>query len=251
MAKAGKLTKEKFGFSGPVDAPLFQKPPFYYRGVESIVVLYETEEEAALALLPEGLEISSPVTVSITLFNAPFTTLGPYRSAIVRLHCLWKGMPKGYVCYQIVTGDAAMAAGREVWGYPKKLGHVELTKEEQVFVAAVERPRNHRICTATVRPEVPLDQGAIASLAATLRPPAVCLKVVPSPVEGEGPSLAQLVESGGSANVSELWQGTGSLHFDAPSAIDPWHRLIVKRLIGTYYSKYDSVLTYGSVLKTY
>ena len=247
----GRVTREELGFSAPVDAPLFQKPPFYYRGVETITVLYETDQEAALALLPEGLEISSPATVSMSVFTAPFTTLGPYSSAIVRLNCLWQGQPKGYVCYQIVTGDAAMSAGREVWGYPKKLGHVELIKEHQVLTALVERPRGLRICTAIVRPEAPLDEDAIASLATTLRRPTVCLKVIPSPVEGEGPALAQLVESGGSATVTELWQGTGSVSFDTLSAIDPWHRLAVKRVTGAYYSKSDSVLTYGSVLRTY
>jgi len=77
------------------------------------------------------------------------------------------------------------------------------------------------------------------------------LKIIPSPIEGEGPSIAQLVESGGSSNVTELWQGTGSIHFDMPSPIDPWHKLVVKRVIGSYFSKYDTVLTCGAVLKTY
>ncbi len=251
MPNTGKLTKENFGYSEPVHAPLFPKPPFYYRGVESMVILYETEEEAALALVPEGLEIPSPATVSITVFSAPFTTLGPYNSAMVRINCLWQGQPKGYVCYQIVTGDAAMAAGREIWGYPKKLGYVEFTKENQLLTAAVERPNAHRLCTVAVRPEVPIDQENISSLSATLRPPNVCLKVIPSPIEGEGPLIAQLVESGGSTNVIELWQGTGSIHFETPSPIDPWYQLVVKRIIGSYYSKYDTVLTCGSVLKTY
>ncbi len=251
MANTGKMTKKSFGFSGPADAPLFQKPPFHYRGVESMIILYETEEEAALALLPEGLEIALPATVNINIFSAPFTTLGSYNSAMIRINCLWQGQPKGYVCYQIVTGDAAMAAGREIWGYPKKLGHVKFTKENQMLTATVERPRAYRLCTASVRPEVPLDEKHIASLSPTLRPPNVCLKIIPSPEEAEGCSIAQLVESGGSTRITELWQGTGSIHFDTPSPMDPWNKLVVKRVIGSYFSRYDTVLTYGSVLKTY
>ena len=144
-----------------------------------------------------------------------------------------------------------MAAGREIWGYPKKLGTVHFTKENQMLTATVERPSAHRLCTATVRPEAPMNEEAIASLSPNLRPPNVCLKVIPSPIEGEGPSIAQLVESGGSSSVTELWQGTGSIHFDMPSPIDPWHKLVVKRVIGSYFCKYDTVLTCGSVLKTY
>ena len=111
MAKKGKLKMERLGYSGPQNAPLFQKPPYYYQGVESITVYYETDEEAALELLPEDLELYTPATVRLSVFRAPFTTLGGYSAALVVLHCLWQGQPKAFVCYQIVTGDAAMAAG--------------------------------------------------------------------------------------------------------------------------------------------
>ena len=77
MENTGKLSKKGFGYSGPVDAPLFQTPPFYYREVESMIILYETEAEAASALLPDGLELALPATVNVTVFRAPFTTLGP------------------------------------------------------------------------------------------------------------------------------------------------------------------------------
>ena len=250
MMKKGKLTKERMGYSGPQNAPLFQKPPFYYRNVEAVVVYYETDEEAALELLPEDLELQTPPVVGIRLFNAPFTTLGAYSAAVVQLGCLWQGQPKAFVCYQIVTGDAAMAAGREIWGYPKKLGHVEIAKETQLITATVERPRKVRLCTATIKPEEPMDEAAIASTVPQLGPN-VNLKVIPSGAEGEGPSLVQLIESGGSGSVREFWRGPGSLTFDYPSPIDPWHRLAVKKIIGVYYSVGDSVLSLGSVLKTY
>jgi acetoacetate decarboxylase len=216
-----------------------------------MMFLYETDEEAAQAIVPEGIEISSPATVNVTVFRAPFTTLGSYNSAMVRINCMWQGQPKGYVCYQIVTGDAAMAAGREIWGYPKKMGHVVFSKENQMITATVERPKGYRLCTASVRPEVPLDEECIVSLTPTLRPPNICLKVIPNPVEGEGHSVAQLIEPGGVTKIVELWRGTGLIHFDTPSPIDPWHKLVVKRIIGSYYSKFDTLLTYGSVLKNY
>jgi len=250
MKKTGKLTKDQLGFSEPQNAPLYQKPPFYYRGLECITVYYETVEQEALALLPEGLELATPPTVSIRFFRAPFTNLGAYDAALVQLRCLWDGKPKGFVCYQIVTTDAAMAAGREIWGYPKKLGHVEFGKENELFTAVVRRPREIRLCTATIRPEQPLSEEEIAALSAQGGPP-VCLKVIPSAVEGEGPSLVQLIESAGSIDIKEQWRGPGSFHFDDPSPVDPWYRLAVSRFIGSYYSIYDSVLALGSVLKTY
>ena len=250
MAKKGKLTKEKLGFSGPQNAPLFQKPPFYYRNVEAVTVFYETDEDAALELLPEDLELRTPPVVCIRIFDAPFTTLGAYSAAIIQLGCLWEGQPKAFVCYQIVTVDSAMAGGREIWGYPKKMGHVEIAKENQLITAIVERPRGIRLCTATIRPEEPMDEPAIVAEVPQLGPN-VNLKLIPNAAEGEGPSLVQLIESGCSGSVREFWRGTGSLTYDYPSPIDPWHRLAVKKIIGVYYSLGDSVLSLGPVLKTY
>ena len=42
MAKHGRLNLQKCGYSMPVDAPAFQKPPFYYRDTHSISVAFET-----------------------------------------------------------------------------------------------------------------------------------------------------------------------------------------------------------------
>ena len=89
MGKAGRLTKDKFGFSMPVDAPLFCKPPIYYKNVESMSFVYETDEEAAADILPEGLELTSPATASILFIKYPFSTLGPYEEAILGIACTW------------------------------------------------------------------------------------------------------------------------------------------------------------------
>ncbi|MBU0471318.1 MAG: acetoacetate decarboxylase family protein, partial [Nanoarchaeota archaeon] len=42
-------------------------PPIYYKNVEAISFAYETDEDAAADILPEGLELTSPATASLTL----------------------------------------------------------------------------------------------------------------------------------------------------------------------------------------
>ena len=65
MSKKGRLIKKNFGYSMPVDAPLYGKPPIYYKDVEGIFISYETDEDAAADMLPEGLELPSPATASV------------------------------------------------------------------------------------------------------------------------------------------------------------------------------------------
>lgn len=243
--RMGRLTKDKIGFSMPASAPLYQKPPFYYTNVESLVVVYETDEEAALELLPEGLELQSPPTAAIRVNSYPFSTFGAYNEIIIGIACLWQGEPRFYPPFVALDQDAPFAGGREIWGVAKKLAHIEFRKENELFMGSVERPRGNRLCTVIVKPESPLDVKSL------VWPPAIHLRVIPSPEEGQPPSLAELVELPNSTQAHEWWGGQGSVCFDSISEIDPWYRLKVKRIITASYSRLDLVLKYGKIIKRY
>ena len=64
MAREGRLTKDKFGYGMPVDAPLYAKPPIYYQDIRTISITYETDPDGALDMLPEGLMLPEPVAAS-------------------------------------------------------------------------------------------------------------------------------------------------------------------------------------------
>lgn len=244
VVRGGKLTRDRFAFSMPVDAPLYQSPPFYYRDTEGITIVYETDEEAALDLLPQGLELPLPATAGVTVVRYPFSTFGPYDEAILGLSCLWQGQPRSYVAHILVTTEPPLAAGREIWGYPKKLAHIELRKENDLILGVVERPRGLRLCTAVMRPQEPVELT-------DQRGGSIALRVIPSPEEGAGPSLAQLIDVASQRQVKAMWQGPGSVSFDTPSALDPWYKLPVRRVLRAYYTRSDLVLGHGSIVKTY
>ena len=46
----------------PVTAPAVQAPPFYYLSMEIILVDYRADEETALKMPPEGLELVEPAS---------------------------------------------------------------------------------------------------------------------------------------------------------------------------------------------
>src|SRR5699024_9424948 len=45
----------------------------------------------------------------------------------------------GYYLFEYEDDDAAVAAGRELWGYPKKLGHMTLEKTGDVIKGTASR----------------------------------------------------------------------------------------------------------------
>jgi len=247
MVRPGRLNKENTGFSMPVDAPLYCKPPIHYRDAESISFTYETDEEAVLDILPEGLEINSPPTATLLFIRYPFSTLGPYEETILGVHCLWQGRPRYYIAHIVLNTDAPLAAGREVWGFPKKLAQVTLEKEGDMIVGTMERPRGNRICTGVMRLEVPVEVVDVSAESAST----MALRVIPSPEEGAEPSLMELIEIPPNSKTKEAWQGPGFAEFNSTSTLDPWHRIGVKKLLTAVYRRYDQILEYGKIVKRY
>jgi len=252
MAKQGLLKKSQFGPSMPVTAPAVQAPPFYYRNMEMIIVDYRTDEEETLRLLPEGLELSTPATASIIIAKYHFSTFGPYNEAILCLSCTWQGRPMVYLPNLFVTQEAPLIAGREIWGYAKKLAHIDLVQEHEQYMGIIERPKGNRIATAVMRSihNVPPDGFKL--------PPILSLKVIPNAEESEEPAIAQLVSCDfkvapvvGTDGIAELWSGPGSLVYNSPTEADPWYKLSVKEIISCRYGFFNAFLPHGKVLKTY
>ena len=129
MDKKGQLTPDKFGSSMPVTAPAVQSPPFWYRDMEMIIMSYETNADAAAGILPEGPELADDASASIVISNYHFSTFGPYCEAILGISCTWEGKPMTFLPNLFVTQEAPLIAGREIWGYGKKLAHIELYNE--------------------------------------------------------------------------------------------------------------------------
>ncbi len=253
MGLTGTLSKQNFGFSVPADAPLYYPLPIVYKDVRMMLFDYLTDAAAAAALLPAPLALpdipGQPNLAPVKMLFAeyPWTSLGPYNEVAQAVPCLYKGQPFLYAVRLHVTADTAMAAGREIAGFPKKLGHIEFVNQESYF-CSLERPRGMRICTGTLYPVSPLLTIPLpANQQVTLPPPFhmtvplpppgpqptpvvlpfISLRVIPNPVHGAPPSIAQLVETMWLLDRGEIWAGAGSCQLTGASSLDPYHKLPV------------------------
>ena len=194
----------------------------------------------------------SPATAVVIFTNFHFSTLGAYTEAILGLNCLWEGQPVTYCSNLLVTNEIGLIGGREPYGFPKLFGDVVWVKEHEIISAYAERPKGKRICTGVLRPRDILRAEDVPS------PPLVTLKVIPSPEEGAPPEVCELVLTPlkfelivGSDGRGEAFSGPGNVTFDSPSAVDPWHRLPVRRMVGAAWGRYNFVLPYGRIIKRY
>ena len=156
----GRLTPDRFGFSMPVTDPPFDRPPYYYRGIEVMGFAYETDDDAAAAIVPEGLTIAhSPAIAQLIFTNFHFSTLGAYTEAILGVSCLWEGEPVTYCANLLVTNEVGLIGGREPYGFPKLFGEVEWVKEHEIISAYAERPKGKRSARASCAARHPRARG--------------------------------------------------------------------------------------------
>jgi acetoacetate decarboxylase len=238
----GRLTLDRLGYSMPSDAPAFQAPPYHYRNAQAISIKFETDPESALDVLPAPLELIEPASANLSLYWYPFTTFGPYHEAILRLYARHEGKPLTYIAQIFVDTEPPMLAGREVWGYPKKLAKIGFERDKDMVVGWLERPQGVRLATAVMRPEQPA--GPLGS-----NGPTTGLRIIPSAEPGDKrPALAELVAADTQHTIREAWEGPGSISFPDYSVLDPVNRFPIKRILKAIYMEYDITLPVGRVI---
>jgi acetoacetate decarboxylase len=102
----------------------------------------EVDDKAARSWLPGWLRILEPARATVFVADYPNqlpSGVDPYRETAILLH-VRLGKSEGVFCpWMLVDDDAAMLLGRESLGYPKKLGDISLSVEDDRVKAGVER----------------------------------------------------------------------------------------------------------------
>lgn len=118
------------------------KRPFVPRltGAELLWLRFSTEPEVVRAVLPRPLRVPDDPLATAFVASYPKTNFGlPYREAVLALDATYHGEPGQYSIAMPVTDDMAMAAGREGYGYPKKLAEIELRRRDHHALGSVAR----------------------------------------------------------------------------------------------------------------
>src|SRR5262249_30987973 len=156
--------------------------PYLYRDATLMIFKYVTDPVSAARMVPEAVELADPPTAGLVFASYPSSNLGPYDEVVLYLDVVFKGQRLQYGAVLYVTSDAAMAAGREMGGYPKKIAKIEFLPGPN-YAAILERPAGLRLCTGTMRPEQL--QVPSPNLQKTGTPPLVLdyltLRLIPSP----------------------------------------------------------------------
>ena len=245
--------KGKSGFSMPLGASLYPDPPHHFHGARQAWANYEADGSGVRSMLPPGVEPDSdPPLCQLWVCDYPSTTFGPYLEAFIMVRVRVDGVRYWYQPVIFTNREPALAAGREIWGFAKKLAELDWREEAEQIVFTIERPRGKRIATFA------MTRDRIASVDEIEGLPVLSLRYLPPSAPERPPAAAELVrldvigamhESPGLGKV--LWAGRPSVTMDSPSTADPWYLLAPRRILAGYVQTTDFSLPLGAVVKDY
>ncbi len=243
--------------SMPAASPSYPQGPFRFINREYLIITYESDPEAIRTAVPEPLQPDGSNTVLYEFIRMPDSSgFGDYTESGIVIPCKFGNEAVNYTAQMYLDCDPPIAAGREIWGFPKKYALPKLTVTSDTLTGTLEyggqlvamgtMAYKHEDLLHTQGYGQPADPSAMLKKMSKTQ---VNLKVIPD-VDGT-PAIAQLV----AYNLCDLtikgaWHGPARLHL-VPHVNAPVADLPIKRVLGGTHFIADLTLPYGRVMHDY
>jgi len=233
-------------FAMPLTNPAFPPGPYRFVDREYLVITYRTDPAALARILPAPL-VATEALVKYEFINMPDSTgFGHYCESGQVIPVCFGNERGSYVHSMYLNDHPPIAAGRELWGFPKKLGEPELRVHKDTLVGTLDYS-DFRVATGTMGfKHQRLDTDAVA---ASLAAPSYLLKIIPH-VDGT-PRICELVRYClTEITVKGAWSGPGALDLHA-HALAPLAELPVLEVVSAVHIIADLTLPLGTVVHDY
>jgi len=271
----GKITLKNHPFSMPANGPMYTNAPVWnWSDIDVCIFDYLTTADAAASFLPEQCETvpipELPGYSLVKLIWAKYRdgSFGPYNELMPVIPCLFKGQQFLQVPLIYVDNDAAMAGGREIGGWPKKMGKIEMERSGNEYRCSFERNGRELVSSkmniggpifSTPLPaDKPVSLPYPYNLTLPLPPPTgQAQESVPFPTTtlkwvlgvdgGAGrPAVARL--------ISAPWRMTGTFFSGSGASLayrkdenDPFYQLPILNVLGAMFMEGDMTLKFGEM----
>ncbi len=237
--------KEK-AFAMPLTSPAYPRGPYRFINREFFVITYETDMEQLRQVVPEPLEVIEPI-VTFEFIRMPDSTgFGDYTESGQVIPVTYKGNKGSYVHAMYLDDEAPIAAGREIWGFPKKLANPSLQVKNELLIGKLDY-ETCSVATATMGYKYSeLDKNKVFQ---SLLNPNYLLKIIPD-VDGTTKSCELIEYRLEEVTVKGAWTGPVALELFA-HAMAPVKELPIRKIISGAHVLTDLTLPYGRVVLDY
>jgi len=233
-------------FAMPLTQPAYPVGPYRFVDREYLIITYRTDPEKLRALVPEPLEIEESM-VKYEFIRMPDSTgFGDYTESGQVIPVSFRGRKGNYTLCMFLNDHPPIAGGREIWGFPKKLGSPSLRAETDTLIGTLDYG-SVRVATGTMGYKHRAMEGA--SVKAAFSTPNYLLKIIPH-VDGS-PRICEIVEYYMERiDVKGAWTGPATLSL-TPHALAPVAELPVLEVVTAVHSVADMTLGLGKVVHDY
>ena len=235
--------------SMPAAGPSYPTGPYRFVDREYMVITYETDPALIRQQLPEPLVPQDQPLVHYEWIKMPDSSgFGSYTESGLVIPCTFEGEAVIFVSQMYLDDDPPIAAGREIWGFPKKYAHPKLEIVKDTLTGTLEYA-GQQVALGTMGYKAESMAGNGVATTATLAKTQVLLKIIRG-IDG-APEICQLV----ALNLTDIvvkgsWRGPGRLHL-VPHVNAPVADLPVRRIVDAHHFIADLTLPYGRVLHDY
>jgi acetoacetate decarboxylase len=223
----------------------------HFYNAEMLAVLWLTKSEIVKKLLPPPLNPMNDPLVFCFVANYPKTNFGlPYKESAIFLGAEYEG-ELGFHCLSMpVTDDMAMAGGRELGGYPKKIAQIELEKNNSLRIGWTKR---HGIRFMELQGNFPGEYNAskIQEFVDLVEKPGGM--IVFNYLHGRRP-LDDTIQSTFHLSKELITTNQQSIEIGEAKVIlneskhDPWAEIEVVEVLGAIYTVSNNIMQGGTIL---
>ena len=233
-------------FAMPLTNPAYPPGPYRFVNREFFIVTYRTDPAALQAAIPAPLEFTEPI-VKYEFIRMPDSTgFGDYTETGQVIPVSFRGQKGGYVHAMYLDDEAPIAAGRELWGFPKKLASPKLSVEKDTLLGVLRYgPMPVAVATMGFKHRPLAHDKILASLSA----PSFLLKIIPH-VDGTA-RICELVRYYcEDITIKGAWEGPAAIEL-FHHALAPVANLPVLEVISGVHIQTDLTLGLGTVIHDY
>ena len=236
----------KNAFAMPLNNPAYPRGPYKFYNREYLIITYRTDIEKLRAIVPAPLQVTEPL-VKYEFIRMPDSTgFGNYTESGQVIPVTFNGRKGGYTHCMFLDDHPPIAGGRELWGFPKKLGKPSLRAEADTLIGEL---RYGPLLIAVGTMGYKHRQADLAAVKASMETPNWLLKIIPH-VDGS-PRICEIVEYYLSdINLKGAWNGPAQLEL-FHHALAPIAELPVLEVVSATHILADLTLDLGKVVHDY
>jgi acetoacetate decarboxylase len=235
-------------FAMPLTNPAYPSGPYRFVNREYLIITYRTDPAKLRSVVPAPLELDErEALVKYEFIRMPDSSgFGDYTESGQVIPVSFGGRRGSYTHCMFLNDEGPIAGGRELWGFPKKLGQPTLRTEIDTLIGTLDYGPL-RVATGTMGYKH--READLAQVKAALEKPNFLLKIIPH-VDGT-PRICELVEY----HLEQLvlkgaWTGPAALAL-TPHALAPVADLPILEIVSAIHIRADLTLGLGKVVHDY